>query len=85
MLQDLLCVEARVVRPTQFANYLTIHRKGVPGDDDGEPLAYELRCFPNRDQVRLEIADSTECANHLLVGDKTNAIGHLWPIVLLAA
>lgn len=52
-LQDLLCVEARVVRPTQFANYLTIHRKGVPGVEDGEPLAYELRCFPDRDQVCL--------------------------------
>ncbi|KAK9827173.1 hypothetical protein WJX74_009221 [Apatococcus lobatus] len=49
---DLLNIEARAVGQTQYANYLTIHRKGVPGVDDGEPLAYELRCFPNHDQAR---------------------------------
>ena len=28
-----------------------MHRKGLPGEDDDEPLAHELRCFPNSGQA----------------------------------
>jgi hypothetical protein len=29
-----------------------VHRKGVPGNEEEEHLAYELRCYPNTAQVR---------------------------------
>lgn len=63
MVQDLLNIEARAVGQTQYANYLTVHRKGVPGVDDGEPLAYEIRCFPNHDQVHSKMATKAVMSN----------------------
>lgn len=70
MVQDLLNIEARAVGQTQYANYLTIHRKGVPGVDDGEPLAYEIRCFPSHDQVHMKWAHEAvmpSCSKGMLV------------------
>ena len=32
---------------------LTVHRKGKPGQQEEEPLAHELRCWPNVPQVCL--------------------------------
>ena len=29
-----------------------VHRKGVPGNEEEEHLAHELRCYPNTAQVR---------------------------------
>ena len=28
-----------------------VHRKGVPGNEEEEHLAFELRCYPNTAQV----------------------------------
>lgn len=52
--QDLLALEPRRShRELPFLDRITVHRKGVPGHDEDEPLAHELRCFPNNPQVPL--------------------------------
>lgn len=50
--QDLLALELRWThRELPHPDRLTVHRRGSPGEDDEEPLAHELRCFPNSAQV----------------------------------
>ena len=43
---------ARSHRDLRFPDRLHVHRKGKPGQQDEQPLAHELRCFPNTRQVR---------------------------------
>lgn len=50
--QDLLALELRRThKELPFYDRITVHRKGVPGHEEDEPLAHELRCFPNESQV----------------------------------
>ena len=50
--QDMLAMElARSHRDLRFPDRLHLHRKGKPGQQDEQPLAHELRCFPNTRQV----------------------------------
>ena len=52
--QDLLTVELRWGnREGPYPDRLTVHRKGKPGQQEEEPLAHELRCWPNVPQVCL--------------------------------
>ncbi|DBA65517.1 TPA: hypothetical protein ACH3X2_003173 [Trebouxia sp. C0005] len=55
--QDLLTVELRWGnRGGPYPDRLTVHRKGKPGQQEEEPLAHELRCWPNlpqADQIHL--------------------------------
>lgn len=53
-MQDLLTVELRWGnREAPYPDRLTVHRKGKPGQQEEEPLAHELRCWPNIPQVCL--------------------------------
>lgn len=38
-------------REGPYPDRLTVHRKGKPGQQEEEPLAHELRCWPNLPQV----------------------------------
>ncbi|KAK9908805.1 hypothetical protein WJX75_003140 [Coccomyxa subellipsoidea] len=50
--QDLLALELRRThKELPFYDRITVHRKGVPGHEEDEPLAHELRCFPNESQA----------------------------------
>ena len=50
--QDLLTLELRwSSREGAYPDRLTVHRKGRPGQQEEEPLAHELRCWPNIPQV----------------------------------
>ncbi|KAL0043199.1 hypothetical protein WJX82_002022 [Trebouxia sp. C0006] len=55
--QDLLTGELRWGnREGPYPDRLTVHRKGKPGQQEEEPLAHELRCWPNvpqADQIHL--------------------------------
>ncbi|KAL0043259.1 hypothetical protein WJX82_006661 [Trebouxia sp. C0006] len=55
--QDLLTVELRWGnREGPYPDRLTVHRKGKPSQQEEEPLAHELRCWPNvpqADQIHL--------------------------------
>lgn len=35
-----------------YPDRVIVHRKGVPGNEEEEHLAHELRCYPNTAQVR---------------------------------
>ena len=49
--QDLLTVELRWgIREGPYLDRLKVHRKGKPSQQEEEPLAHELQCWPN---VRL--------------------------------
>ncbi len=51
-LKDLLAMELRYShKELPFPDRITVHRKGVPGQDEDEILAHELRCYPNTPQV----------------------------------
>ena len=51
--QDLLAMELRTThRELPHPDRVIVHRKGVPGNEEEEHLAYELRCYPNTAQVR---------------------------------
>lgn len=50
--QDLLDLELRTThRELPHPDRIIAHRKGVPGNEEEEHLAYELRCYPNTAQV----------------------------------
>ncbi|KAK9834254.1 hypothetical protein WJX81_000411 [Elliptochloris bilobata] len=50
--RDLLALELRWThRELPHPDRLTVHRKGSPGEEEDEPLAHELRCFPNSPQA----------------------------------
>ena len=54
MLQDLLTLQmAKSRRDLRFDDRVQVHRKGHPGRESQEPLAHELRCMPNTEQVQL--------------------------------
>ena len=38
-------------RDLPYPDRVIVHRKGVPGNEEEEHLAYELRCYPNTAQV----------------------------------
>ncbi len=40
-------------REGPYPDRLTVHREGKPGQQEEEPLAHELRCWPNIPQVCL--------------------------------
>jgi vacuolar protein sorting-associated protein 13A/C len=54
--QDLLALEVRW-RPgesyndTPYPERVVVHRKGVPGQQESEPLAHEIRCWPRTPQA----------------------------------
>ncbi len=51
--QDLLTVELRWGnREGPYPDRLTVHRKGKPGQQEEEPLAHELRCWPNVELIQ---------------------------------
>ena len=51
-LQDLLSLEVKWgYRDLPYPDRIWLHRKGKPGHAEEEPLAHELRCFPNTPQV----------------------------------
>jgi hypothetical protein len=51
--QDLLALELRWTHAElPHPDRLTVHRRGSPGEEEEEPLAHELRCFPNSAQAR---------------------------------
>ena len=51
-LQDLLSLEVKWgYRDLPYPDRIWLHRKGKPGHAGEEPLAHELRCFPNTPQV----------------------------------
>ena len=51
-LQDLLSLEVKWgYRDLPYPDRIWLHRKGKPGHEEEEPLAHELRCFPNTPQV----------------------------------
>ena len=51
-LQDLLAMELRAThRELPHPDRVIVHRKGVPGSEEEEHLARELRCFPNTAQA----------------------------------
>ncbi len=50
--QDLLTITLRWGnREGPYPDRLTVHRKGMPSQQGEEPLAHELRCWPNLPQV----------------------------------
>ena len=54
MLQDLLTLQmAKSRRDLRFDDRVQVHRKGHPGRESQEPLAHELRCMPNTEQVQF--------------------------------
>ena len=54
-MQDLLTLELRwSSREGAYPDRLTVHRKGRPGLQEEEPLAHELRCWPNIPQVCVD-------------------------------
>ena len=62
--QDLLALELRWThRELPHPDRLTVHRKGSPGEDDDEPLAHELCCFPNSAQVPSQLVATVCCAS----------------------
>ena len=51
--QDLLAMELRTThRELPHPDRVIVHRKGVPGNEEEEHLAHELRCYPNTAQVQ---------------------------------
>ena len=55
--QDLLTVEVRWGnREAPYPDRLTVHRKGKPGQQEEEPLAHELRCWPHLPQVPFSLS-----------------------------
>ncbi len=38
-----------------YPDRVIVHRKGVPGNEEEEHLAHELRCYPNTAQVRKSL------------------------------
>jgi hypothetical protein len=76
--QDLLAMELRQShKELPFPDRITVHRKGIPGQEDDEALAQELRCFPNTPQVLVHnrstlplsvLADVVEAADCQAVG-----------------
>ena len=75
--QDLLALELRWShRELPHPDRITVHRVGVPGREEEEPLAHELRCFPNTAQVRRSLhshqgpAHATPCQGSLLTGKR---------------
>ena len=51
-LQDLLALElGSSRRGFTAADCLQVHRKGIPGQEEEEPLAHELHCVPRTNQV----------------------------------
>lgn len=52
MHQDVLAIELRRThKELPYEDRITVHRKGIPGHEEDEPLAHELCCFPNTKQV----------------------------------
>ena len=67
LVQDLLALELRWShRELPHPDRITAHRKGAPGQAEEEPLAQELRCFPNTPQVRPHAAQPSEGPCHAL-------------------
>ncbi|DBB13347.1 TPA: hypothetical protein ACH3X3_005082 [Trebouxia sp. C0006] len=60
--QDLLKVELRWGnREGPYPDRLTVHRKGKPGQQEEEPLAHELRCWPNVPQTWAQLQELISC------------------------
>lgn len=65
MVQDLLAIELRYShKELPFPDRITVHRRGVPGQEEEEILAHELRCYPNTPQVCMS-SFSLVAANRL--------------------
>lgn len=58
--QDLLALElVSGHRNSDTPDRLQVHRKGTPGQEEEEPLAHELHCVPNTNQVGYK-----SCVDH---------------------
>lgn len=55
-MQDLLALELVTSKKGSNApDRLQVYRKGKPGQQEEQPLAHELRCVPNTEQVNLHL------------------------------
>lgn len=65
VLQDLLALELTCSQKNMpLPDRLQVHRKGRPGEQEEEPFAHELRCFPNASGL-------SQVSNHPWLGHRT--------------
>ncbi len=76
-LQDLLAMELRSThKDLPYPDRVIVHRKGVPGNEEEEHLAHELRCYPNTAQVCSVYPEpNSSCQDYHSQGQRMAVVG----------